>query len=95
MSLLTESTVMYGIPEKEPERRKYDLIPHCKYNDGVACEEKGRGCKTCGWNPVVSEMRKQAIELGDKHFLRLADRDFDSIEEIFAAVRENATAQTV
>lgn len=81
MSLLTESTVMYGIPEETKKaKKKYDLIPHCKYNDGVYCEEKGRKCNLCGWNPTVAEMRKEAIKMGDTHFLRFADRDYNLSE---------------
>ena len=93
MSFLTESLTMYGIPEREEpkKKKKYDLIPHCKYNDGVSCEAKGRKCTTCGWNPVVAEMRKQAIYMGDTHFLRCADRDYNlSEEEIKSLIQARA-----
>lgn len=81
MSVLTGNTAVYQVPTGEREHRKYDLIPHCQYNDGIACEKSNRRCKTCGWNPIVSEMRKQAIEMGDNHFLRFAERDFETIAE--------------
>ena len=88
MSLLTENvSSAYEVPTNTVEHKKYDLLPHCKYNDGVACGETNRNCKQCGWNPIVSEMRKQAIFLGDKHFLRFRERDFGSVEELLDAVR--------
>lgn len=31
----------------------------CVYNEGVACNE--RKCKNCGWNPIVSSMRSEAM----------------------------------
>ena len=90
MSLLTESVpASYSGKEEESEHRKYDLIPHCQYNDGVACEAKNRVCKKCGWNPIVAEMRKQAIEMGDTHFLRFVDRGYESYEELLKAVHDN------
>lgn len=81
MSLLTENATMYGVPEKEVQHKKYDLIPHCKYNDGVSCEEKGRKCNRCGWNPKVSDMRIEAIKMGDTHFLRFTDRRSEFSDE--------------
>ncbi len=29
----------------------------CCYNMGVLCEETGRQCDKCGWNPKVAKMR--------------------------------------
>ena len=83
MSLLTESTFSpYVEPKAKEEHRKYDVIPHCQFNEGVSCEAKGRKCKMCGWNPTVAEMRLQAIEMGDTHFLRFIDRSLTTSEEI-------------
>lgn len=51
-----------------------EKLPPCQYNQGVSCSLKGRVCPKCGWNPKVSELRKQAIMMGDTHFLRFTER---------------------
>ena len=94
MSLLTESPKNEKVASDDiGSPRKYDTIPHCQYNDGVACELEGRKCNRCGWNPVVSEMRKQAIYLGDTHFLRFTDRDFSSYQDILDEVASRVGVQ--
>lgn len=38
---------------------KRDLEQSCFFNEEVACEE--RKCVSCGWNPAVAKMRKEAM----------------------------------
>lgn len=33
----------------------------CRHNIGVLCEETGRQCDKCGWNPRVSRRRANNI----------------------------------
>lgn len=34
----------------------------CPHNEGCHCNPNKRDCEKCGWNPVVAEKRKQAME---------------------------------
>lgn len=38
---------------------KSDLEQSCLFNEEIACEE--RKCVSCGWNPAVAKMRKEAL----------------------------------
>lgn len=29
----------------------------CKYNSMIECQQNGRNCEQCGWNPAVKEER--------------------------------------
>lgn len=91
MSLLTERVSDRYSPFEENEiAKKYEKVPECQYNSGVSCELKGRKCSNCGFNPIVSELRIQAIKLGDTHFLRFTDRyyagtkgtEYDSVQTL-------------
>lgn len=82
MSLLTERTAdHYSKFEENEVAKKYEKIPDCKFNSGVSCELKDRKCSKCGFNPIVSEMRIEAIKMGDMHFLRFSDRYSEAIAE--------------
>lgn len=82
MSLLTERVSDRYSPFEENEiAKKYEKVPECQYNSGVSCELKGRKCSICGFNPIVSEMRIEAIKMGDKHFLRFTDRYAKATQE--------------
>lgn len=75
MNLFTEGKqITYSSFSEDEIAKKYEKIPECQYNSGVSCELKGRKCAKCGFNPIVSELRIQAIKLGDTHFLRFTDR---------------------
>ena len=35
--------------------------PTCQHNLGVVCEQEGRNCENCGWDPRVEMDRKNRI----------------------------------
>jgi len=53
-------------------------MPFCIYTEGVECQLSNRHCERCGHNPVVAEMRKTALKMGDKHFLKYSERDYSN-----------------
>ena len=41
--------------------KKYIPLGPCDHAINVNCPVTGRRCGKCGWNPVVTEKRKEAI----------------------------------
>lgn len=39
----------------------YKEFTDCQYRKNINCPEEGRRCDKCGWNPVVTAKRKEAI----------------------------------
>lgn len=57
----------------------------CIFCEGVICEDWTNtpySCDKCGHNPDVSDLRKAAIKLGDKRFLRLSVRDYEKFMKV-------------
>ena len=42
-------------------RGRYKKLPDCAYNSMIQCEESGRKCTSCGWNPKEIKRRKAEI----------------------------------
>ena len=49
-------TAAHYYRSKHPDAKKPNL---CLFNKWVVCEE--RNCVSCGWNPAVAKMRKEAL----------------------------------
>lgn len=50
------SKMRIALQHVRPEQR----VHKCPFNPACACEKKL--CEKCGWNPVVSHLRTEAIE---------------------------------
>lgn len=75
---------------EQEHAKKRQKIPECQYNSGVCCDLDYKHCSRCGWNPIVDEMRKTAIRLGEKRFLRYSARDLSSYEQMLSELfKEN------
>ena len=54
----------------------------CSFNEWIECNqwaEHPYKCEKCGWNPEVADIRKAAIRMGERRFLRYSARDFDRV----------------